>query len=350
VLIGVCVSSSASRLIRLQLDLSKGVRRLRTGVCCDATLRAAGRIGYARGVQKDPMRNICLTLATVLVLSGSLASQVKFQEPVITDPNWIKPETPFRIVGDLYYVGTNELACFLITTTDGNILVNTGVGASAAVIRANIESLGFKFSDIKLLIATHAHFDHVGAMAEIKRLTGARMLMNEADAATLEDGGNTDYRFPQGRGAVFEPVKVDQRLRHGDTFRLGGTELTAHHHPGHTKGSTSFSFVTADGGRNYSVLIANMNSVNAGVKLLDAPAYPNIIEDYAMTFARQKQLTPDVWVSSHGGMFLMHRKLATGDRYDPQRFVDPEGYRAMVARFEQLYLDQLGRERQAQGN
>ena len=197
-----------------------------------------------------------------------------FQQPPITDPNWTKPFDPFRIVGNFYYVGGYDLACFLITTTDGNILVNTGLDASVSMIRANIESLGFKFADTKMLLATHAHFDHVAAMAELKRLTGARMLMNEADAQTLEDGGDTDYRYPDGRGAVFEPVKVDQRLKDGDKIRLGSTELTVYHHPGHTKGSTSFAFTTQDGARSYRVLIANMDSVNQGVRLLDSPAYP----------------------------------------------------------------------------
>ena len=157
------------------------------------------------------------------------------------------------------------------------------------MIRANIESLGFKFADTKMLLATHAHFDHVAAMAELKRLTGARMLMNEADAPTLEDGGNTDYRYPDGRGAVFEPVNVNQRLRNGDKIRLGSTELTVYHHPGHTKGSTSFAFTTQDRGRSYRVLIANMDTVNQGVKLLDSPAYTTIIQDYTLTFERQQQ-------------------------------------------------------------
>jgi metallo-beta-lactamase class B len=291
------------------------------------------------------MRIIRLTIAALAVFAIGLTAQARFQQPPITDPNWTKPFDAFRIVGNFYYVGGYDLACFLITTTDGNILVNTGLGSSVSMIRANIESLGFKFADTKILLATHAHFDHVAAMAEVKRLTGARMLMNEADAQTLEDGGDTDYRYPDGRGAVFEPVKVDRRLRDGDKIRLGNTELTMYHHPGHTKGSTSFAFTTQDGARSYRVLIANMDTVNQGVKLLDSPAYPTIIQDYALTFRRQQELTPDVWVSSHAGMFGLHEKYKPGRPYDPDRFVDPEGYLATVKMFEQRYLDQLSREK-----
>ena len=151
------------------------------------------------------MRLIRLTIVVLAIFAVGLTAQARFQQPPITDPNWTKPFDPFRIVGNFYYVGGYDLACFLITTTDGNILVNTGLDSSVSMIRANIESLGFKFADTKMLLATHAHFDHVAAMAELKRLTGARMLMNEADAQTLEDGGDTDYRDPDGRGNLQRP-------------------------------------------------------------------------------------------------------------------------------------------------
>jgi metallo-beta-lactamase class B len=217
------------------------------------------------------------------------------------------------------------------------------------MIRSNIQSLGFKVEDIKLLLATHGHWDHVAGMAEIKRLTGAKMLLHEADAGMLEDGGNSDYRFPKGRGTVYEPVKIDQRLNDGEKVRLGDTELTVWHHPGHTKGATSFSFVTQDGGRNYRVLLVNMGSINEGVKLLASPGYPGIVQDYARTFEKQKRLVGsfDIWVSSHAPHFGLHDKYKPGDTYDPNRFVDPAGYLKTVQRYEHLYLDQLKQERQA---
>jgi hypothetical protein len=185
-------------------------------------------------------------------------------------------------------------------------------------------------------------------MAAIKRMTGARMLMHEADVPVLEDGGNSDFRFyPKGRGAVYEPVKVDQALKDGDKVRLGATELTVHHHPGHTMGATSFTFTARDGGRDYRIGIINMNGINDGVLLLKSPGYPRIVEEYAQTFAKQKQISLDVFLSSHAGQFRLHEKYKTGDSYDPNRFVGPKGYRTAVERAEQNYLEQLQKERRS---
>jgi len=283
--------------------------------------------------------------AFISIAQVPVHAQATFKQLPISNEAFVKPFPPLRIVGNLYYVGTYDLAVYLIVTNAGNILINTGVNNSVAGIRSNIEALGFKFSDIKLLLATHGHWDHVAGMAEIKRLTGATMAMHEDDAAMLEDGGNSDYRFPQGRGAVYEPVKVDRRLKDGDKVRLGSTELTVMHHPGHTKGATSFSYMAQDAGRNYRVLIVNMGGINPGVKVSGMPGFPNITEAYAQTFAKQKRLTPDIFVSSHAGQFNLHEKYKPGDKYDPNRFVDPEGYKAKIERYEKLYLDQLQKER-----
>ncbi|MEQ1758439.1 MAG: subclass B3 metallo-beta-lactamase [Vicinamibacterales bacterium] len=257
------------------------------------------------------------------------------------------PYPPLRIIANVYYVGMSDLAAYLITTPQGHILINTGLVESVPLIRANIEQLGFKVSDIKLLLATHGHWDHVAGMAELKSLTGAQMLMHDADAPMLEDGGNTDYRFPrdQARGMLYEPVKVDRRLKDGDRVRLGMMELTAHHHPGHTKGSTTFSFDVQEAGKPYRVLIANMGSINEGVKLLSTPGYPNIVDDYARTFRQQKALACDVFLASHAAQFGLHGKYKPGDPYKSDRFVDPNGYLAAVNRLERVYLDQLASER-----
>ena len=275
-------------------------------------------------------------------------AQSTFKQLPVNNPAYVKPFPPLRIVGNLYYVGTYDLAVYLIVTNEGNILVNTGINDSVAGIRSNIEALGFKFEDIKLLLATHGHWDHVGAMAEIKRLTGARMLMQEGDADLLESGGNMDYRYPDGRGPIYESVKVDQRLKEGDKVRLGNTELTVIHHPGHTKGSTSFTFTTQDAGRAYRVLIVNMGSINPGVMVSGMPGFPNITEAYTQTLARQKKLTPEVWVSSHAGHFNLHQKYKPGDAYDPNRFVDPDGYGAKIQFYEKLFLGRLQKERDGQ--
>ncbi len=272
-------------------------------------------------------------------------SQVSFERRPVTNEAWLQPFPAHRIVGDVYYVGTYDLAAFLITTPAGHILINTGVYDSADMIRASMESLGLDFDDIEILLTTQAHWDHVADLAEIKRRTGARLYAHEGDVPVLEDGGNSDFRFPEGRGVIFEPVSVDRALRHGDTIELGGIVLTLHHHPGHTKGASSFTFDTVEDGRTYSVLVVNMGSINAGVELLNMPGYPEIADDYASTFAAQKALSADVWVSSHGRHYDLYDKFSPGDPYDPERFVDPEGYIAKIEEYEQLYLRQLEAER-----
>jgi metallo-beta-lactamase class B len=279
--------------------------------------------------------------------SPSAEAQATYTQLPIRNPNYVKPYPAVRILGNLYYVGTYDLAVYLITTRDGNILINTGINDSVPAIRANIESLGFKFSDIKLLLATHGHWDHVAAMAEIKRVTGARMLMHEGDAELLETGGGYDFRFPQGRGAIYEPIKVDRRLKDGEKVRLGEIELTVHHHPGHTKGATSFTYTTQEAGRKYDVLIVNMGSINPGVNVGYMPGFPQITDSYAKTLAKQKQLKPDVWVSSHAGHFNLHEKYKPGDAYDPNRFVDPAGYQAKVELYEKRFQEQLRKDRDA---
>lgn len=287
-----------------------------------------------------------VVLALGLIGLVTASTQVPFKEPPVTNEICTKPFPAVRIVGNVYYVGTYDLSSYLITTDQGHMLINTGVGSSVPMIRANVESLGFRFGDIKLLLATHGHWDHVGGMAAIKRLTAARMLMHEADVPVLEDGGNSDFRFyPKGRSTVYEPVKVDQALEDGEKVRLGATELTAHHHPGHTKGATSFTFTVREGARDYRVGIINTAGINEGVQLLTSPGYPTIVQDYANTIARQKQLTLDVFLSSHAGQFRLHEKFKPGDAYDPDRFVDPNGFRAALERTEKAYLAQLQKER-----
>ena len=278
--------------------------------------------------------------------SAALHAQTSFERRPITNEAWIRPLPPIRVVGNLYYVGTYDLASYLITTSEGHILINTGAYDSVQMIQSNTEELGFEFEDIKILLTTQAHWDHVADLAEIKRVTGAQMFAHEGDVASLEDGGNSDFRFPEGREPIFEPVAVDRHLQHGDTIELGDTVLTLQHHPGHTKGASSFTFDTEDDdGEIYSVLIVNMGSINSGVTLLDMPAYPQIANNYEATFAAQKALSADIWVSSHAYHFNLHDKVSPGDSYDPQRFVDPEGYREKIAFYERSYLMQLQEER-----
>jgi metallo-beta-lactamase class B len=259
--------------------------------------------------------------------------------------DWHRPIPPFRIVGNLYWVGTWDLSSYLVVTPQGNILINSGLADSVPMILASVENLGFRFSDIKLITATHGHYDHVAGLAEIKRLTGAKMLMEEDDAPLMETGGKADFRFGSDESAHFEPVHVDQLLKDGARVALGGTELTVHHHPGHTKGAVSFTLTIRDGGRDYRVAIANMPSINAGVKLSGMPGFPDIAQAYARTFHDQKEMKIDIFLASHASQFRLHEKHKPGDAYDPGRFVDPQLFQSSVADLEKTYLNQLAAER-----
>jgi metallo-beta-lactamase class B len=285
------------------------------------------------------MSRIFRVLAAIFIagLAQPLAAQ--------TNPEWTRPFPPFQIVGNIYWVGSYDLSSYLITTPQGHILINTGVGDTARQIRRSVEELGFRMSDIKILTATHGHYDHVAGMAELKRMTGARLLISEPDKPLLETGGKADFRFGSTASAQFDPVKVDETFRNGETISLGGTTLTAHLHAGHTKGATSFTLNARDAGKNYRVIIANMGSINPGVKVTGMPGYENIGQDYARTFLDQKDMKIDIWLASHAGQFQLHEKYKPGDPHAASRFVDPQGFRASVLRLEKAYLDQLKDER-----
>lgn len=258
---------------------------------------------------------------------------------------WSRPFAGHRVIGNLYSVGTYDLSSFLVTSTEGHILINTGLADSTPLIRANIERLGFRFNDIRILLNMQAHDDHVGALAEIKRLTGAKVWVTAGDAPVLEDGGRSDFHF--GPGEKFPPVEVDRVLRDGELIEIGDAQLVVRLTPGHTRGSVSYTMKIAEVGREYDVVIANMGSINPGVKLLDNTNYPEIADDYAQTFTRQQALPCDVWVAAHASQYGMHRKFTKGDPYSPETFVDPQGYLAAVKRHEDVFRRQLAEERAA---
>jgi metallo-beta-lactamase class B len=261
------------------------------------------------------------------------------------NPDWTRRFPPFRIIGNVYWVGSYDLSSYLITTADGHILINTGIGDTAEQIKSSVEELGFRLADTKILTATHGHFDHVAGLAALKRMTGARLLVSERDKELLESGGKADFRFGDTPSARFEPVRVDGTFTDKETISLGGSVLTAHHHPGHTKGATSFTLNVHDSGKTYRVVIANMASINPGVTVSGMPKYPDIAGDYARTFKAQKAMQIDIWLASHASQFNMHQKYKPGDAFDPDRFVDPEGFKAAVQELEKTYREQLARER-----
>ncbi|MES2376593.1 MAG: subclass B3 metallo-beta-lactamase [Bacteroidota bacterium] len=263
---------------------------------------------------------ISLLFVNCLVLAQRVA------EPSTNEhPEWSKPYKPFQIAGNLYYVGTYDLACYLIVTPKGNILINTGLASSAPIIKASIEALGFKFADTRILLTTQAHYDHMGAMAAIKKITGAKMMVDEGDAAVLADGGRSDYALG-GNVSPYAPVKADRLLHNGDVIKLGDMEIVMLHHPGHTKGSCSFLFNVKDKKRSYKVLIANMPTIITDKKFSEISAYPNIASDYAYTLTAMKKLSFDIWLASHASQFGLYTKHKPGGAYNPAAFMDRKGY------------------------
>jgi metallo-beta-lactamase class B len=285
----------------------------------------------------ESILRIFLTTTLVLLLPLTALNVYAQRE------GWTTPYPGFRVIGNLYGVGTYDLSVFLITSDDGHILINTGLEDSTALIRDNIESLGFRMEDVKILLQMQAHWDHTAALSEIKEITGAEMWATPKDARVLEDGGFSDPHF--GGRQSFKPVGVDKIIRDGDLVQLGDTRLRVYEHPGHTEGSSSYSMVVNENGRDYNVVIANMGTINPGKQLVTEPTYAGVSEDFASTYRRQKAMDVDVWVAAHGGQYGLHDKYQPGQAYDPDTFVDPDGFVAAVERLEQIYQQQLEQER-----
>lgn len=283
-------------------------------------------------------KTIFLFTATCFYFLCATAQKVK--EPKASNPEWEKPFEPFRIAGNLYYVGTYDLASYLVVTTKGSILINTGMASSKEQIQQNIKALGFKFSDIKILLTTQAHYDHMGAMAAIKKKTKAKLWVNAPEEDVLKTGGASDYALG-GEEPLFKPVKANRLLHNGDTIALGETKLVMLSHPGHTQGSCSYIFTTTDSVRSYRVLIANMPTIVTSKRFADISAYPAVTSDYAQTFTKMKQLQFDIWMASHAGQFNMHDKHKPGDAYNPLAFADRAGYDAALEELEKDYQDKL---------
>lgn len=276
--------------------------------------------------------------SVVLIVLFSLAPARAAAQRNMAD-NWNTPVKPFRIIGNVYYVGASEVSSFLITTPQGHILFDSGLPETVPLIRASIKQLGFKLEDVKWLINSHAHFDHAGGLAELKTLTGAKLAAMEADALQLARGGKDDFRW--GDSLSFAPVKTDRLLRDGDSIKLGDVTMIARLTPGHTKGNTTWTMIVKDGGKTYNVVF--VGSVSApGYQLVDNPKYPNIIADYQRSFSLLKSLPCDVFLGPHGSFFGLLDKAARleqGTTANP--FIDPQGYRDYLDRAEKSFYEQI---------
>jgi metallo-beta-lactamase class B len=247
----------------------------------------------------------------------------------IDTSTWNLPFEPFRVAGPIHYVGTSELAAYLIRTPQGHILVDGGLPESAPLIERSIRQLGLRVEDVEILLTTQAHFDHVGSLAALQKASGAKVVVMAGDAALVEAGGRGDYLF--GDTMPFPAVKVDRVLQDGDTVALGGISLTAHLTPGHTKGCTTWTTEIVEGGRRLSVVFAGSTSVNPGTVLPSMPSYPAVGADYERAFAVQASLGPDIWLAAHAGQFGLVAKRAKQKAGGPNPFIDPAGWTASVA-------------------
>lgn len=282
----------------------------------------------------------------IIILGLLMAVQLHAQvvnEPKNHPKEWSQPYEPFRIAGNLYYVGTYDLASYLIVTDKGNILINTGLEDSLPVIKNNIKKLGFKYQNIKVLLLTQAHYDHLGAMAAVKKETGAKLYVDAADAEVLKSGGKTDYEMGK-YGVTFKTVNPDYVLKDKGLIQLGNTKITMLHHPGHTKGSCSFIFETKDNKRNYRVLIANMPTIIIDKKFSEVTAYPTIEKDYQYTLSEMKKLNFDIWVASHASQFKLHEKHKPKDTYNPSAFMNKKEYFDQLDELEKDYLEKKSEE------
>lgn len=284
---------------------------------------------------------IILVGAYVAVISsaGTLYAQ--------TNADWTEPFPPFKIAGNLYYVGSKGLANYLITTPQGHILINSDLEENVPLIRASVEQLGFKFTDIKILLISHAHWDHNAGSDTIKKLTGAKYMVMDADVSVVESGGKTDFQYGNVAQSLYLPTKVDRVLHDGDEVKLDGTVLVAHLTPGHTKGCTTWTMKLQEGGQTYNVVIIGSPNVNPGYKLVNNAKYPQIAADYKRMFRVLKSLPCDIFLGAHGSYFDLERKYARLKENALAAFVDPEGYKKYVADKEQAFKAEFAKQRAA---
>lgn len=255
--------------------------------------------------------------------------------------DWTQPFPAHRVIDNIYYVGSKGLASYLITTPAGHVLINTNLEQSVPSIRESVEKLGFKFSDVKIILISHAHWDHCAGSAAIKKLTGAQYMVMEPDVEEIQFGGKGNFQYGNQLGSLYPPVKVDRVLHDGDEVKLGDTVLTARLTPGHTKGCTTWTMKAKDAGKTLDVVIVGSPNVNPGYRLLDNPKYPGIAGDYERTFRTLKALHCDVFLGAHGDYYGMQEKYPRLKEGQPNPFIDPAGYKAYITDREAVFRGEL---------
>ncbi len=286
------------------------------------------------------MFRVRLRMALTYVFASLAVVSLSAQVPA----NWTTPMAPFRIAGNLYYVGSEDLASYLIVTPKGNILINSNLASSPEQIRQSIEQLGFHYKDTKILLISHGHYDHCAGSAEIVRDTHAKYEVMAEDVPVVESGGRNDFHYAHDRSMWFPPVHVDRALHDGDTVSLGGASLTAHLTAGHTKGTTTWTLDERENGRTLHVVIVGSPNVNPGFRLVRNANYPRIAEDYRHEFEVLQRLPCDIFLGAHGGYFGLTEKYARWKAGNHDAFIDPAGYKAYVTERKQAFEAELARQ------
>ena len=305
--------------------------RSQAAAACLLTLvAAAAGVALARDDPPKPSRQ---ELAGDTKLFLTLASKTL---------RWEEPTEPVRIAGPVYFVGTKGLGSYLIVTSEGNVLLNTGMPSSGPMIADSVKKLGFKLKDIKLLITGHAHIDHVGALAYLKEQTGAEVAVMREDVQAVTDGGKDDFHYGRDWKVMgFAPCKVDRVLRDEDTIKMGDVKLTAYHTPGHTRGSTTWVADIVDDGKPLVVAWPDGAGINPGYRVAKDPSYPDIGRDYRRTFGVLEKLKPDIFLQAHTEAFGFADKRKRAARDGVKAWVNPEEYRRWVASKKQAFEEQV---------
>jgi len=276
------------------------------------------------------MRSVLTALLFCAIASVAAQPSQPVAAPANAGPAF-EPAEPIRIAGPIHFVGTKDLGVYLIATKAGHVLIDGAMPGSAPLVEASIRKLGFKPEDIRVLLITQAHFDHVGTLAHFKQSTGAQVAVMAPDDELVKSAGKTDYLFSGAKRVRFDPVTADRVLKDGDVVELGGVKLTAHLTPGHTRGTTTWTTFVEEGGRTYNVVFAGSTSVNPGTRLVRSPSYPGIADDYRRSFRLLESLSPDIFLAAHVGFFDMDEKRARVPTAGVQAWVDPDSFKRHVA-------------------
>jgi len=283
------------------------------------------------------MRPVKLSRCLLFVLIAGLQISAQTKQAKQGKTDWNAPFPAHKVIGNVYFVGSAELASFLITTPQGHFLINSDFEATVPVIRASVEKLGFKFTDIKILLGSHAHGDHMEGDALAKELSGARVMAMEQDVPWLR-------KMTPGN----KPHPIDKVLKDGEQVTLGGTTLTAHLTAGHTPGCTTWTTKVDENGKSYNVLIVCSVGVNAGTVLVNNKDYPSIADDYARSFKILRTMPVDVFLGAHGSFYNLRTKYMSLQQGGANPFIDPAGFKTYLDEKEKAFATELAAQKAKQ--